>query len=153
MSAFVASGTTAPLLLANDGFWPDIDAEKLRAAQRIAADVTNERLEVAAVAAMISVNRELHHLKFRHLAAGHTTLEAVPADQIAGRSIWVSLYERAVYCATSAEVAERYRSYDATNTGTAKAAEEVTSADEYRRDQRFAIRDLLGVSRTTVVLL
>ena len=85
LSAFVAGGTTDPLLLVNDGFWPDIDAEKLRAAQRIASDVTNERLEVAAVAAMISVNRELHHLKFRHLAAGHTTLEAVPADQIAQR--------------------------------------------------------------------
>lgn len=153
MSAFIAGGVAAPLTLSNDGFWPDIDLADLRDAQRIASSVTNGRLETAVVAAMISVNRELSTRKLRYQAEGHTHLDAVPADKIAERSVLTILYERAVYSAASAEVAERYRSFDATNSGAAKAEEEEPTVDDYRRDSRFAIRDLLGISRTTVELL
>ncbi|QTS88885.1 head completion/stabilization protein [Ectopseudomonas khazarica] len=153
MSAFVGGGDNPAFTLTNDGFWPNIDGDDLRAAQRIGADVSNMRLETAAVAAIISINRELRPLKMRHLAAGHDILQAVPADQVNGTSELVHTYLRAIYCTTSAEVAERYRNYDTTNSGTAKAEEENTSADDYRRDARFAIRDLLGISRNTVELL
>lgn len=154
MSAFVASGGSAePFTLVNDGWWPDIDGDALRDAQRIKADVTNQRLEFAVVAAMISVNRELAAWKATQLAAGYATLADVPAEQIGGRSHRVALYERAIYSATSAECAERYRSYDATRSGGDSAEEEERSIDDYRRDQRLAIRDLLGVARTTVELL
>lgn len=153
MSGFVAQGTSPAFTLSNDGFWPNIDAEHLRAAQRLDGSVTPPRLETAAVAAIISVNRELLRLKLRYQAAGHASLEDVPADEINGKSTLVSLYLRAVYSATSAEVAERYRTYSATDAGKAKADAEEPSADAYRRDQRFAIRDLLGISRTTVELL
>lgn len=153
MSAFIAGGVAAPLTLTNDGFWPDIDLADLRDAQRIASSVTNGRLETAVVAAMISVNRELSTRKLRYQAEGHNHLDAVPAEKIAELSVLTHLYRRAVYSAASAEVAERYRSFDATNSGAAKAEEEEPTVDDYRRDSRFAIRDLLGISRTTVELL
>ncbi|MBS7660569.1 head completion/stabilization protein [Pseudomonas lalucatii] len=153
MSGFVAGGAPQAFTLSNDGFWPDVDADALRAALRIDASVTNARLEVAAVAAVLSVNRELKAPKLAWQAEGHATLAAVPADQVNGQSELLALYRRAVYCTTAAEVAERYRSFDATNSGEAKADELAPSADEYRRDARFAIRDLLGVSRTTVELI
>ncbi|ERI52175.1 head completion protein [Pseudomonas sp. EGD-AK9] len=153
MSGFVAGGTPQASTLTNDGFWPDIDADNLRAAQRIDASVTNARLEEAAVAAIISVNRELFKLKLRYLAEGHDNLAAVPADKVKDESVLVHTYRRAIYSTTSAEVAERYRSYSATDAGKAKADAEELGADDYRRDARFAIRDLLGISRTTVELL
>lgn len=153
MSGFVAGGTTAGFTLTNDGFWPDIDADKLRAAQRIESAVTNARLEVAIVAAMIAVNRDLVGRRAEWTEAGHVTLEDVPSPKVNDVSVRVHTYLRAVYCATSAEVAERYRSYDATNSGEQKTAEEVDSVAEYRRDQRWAICDLLDTSRTTVELL
>lgn len=153
MSGFVASAPAPAFTLTNDGFWPDIDANHLRERQRIGGDVSNPRLEEAAVAAIISVNRELYSLKLRYMTQGHDTLSAVPADQVQSESALIHIYRRAIYSTASAEVAERYRTYSATNSGAAKAEEEDQSADDYRRDARFAIRDLLGISRSTVVLL
>lgn len=153
MSGFVASAPAPAFILTNDGFWPDIDANHLRERQRIGGNVTNARLEEAAVAAMISVNRELRTLKLRYMAAGADTLAAVPAEQIQDESELVHTYRRAIYSTASAEIAERYPTYSATNSGAAKGEEEEQSADDYRRDARFAIRDLLGISRTTVELL
>ncbi|WP_175253451.1 head completion/stabilization protein [Pseudomonas sp. BMW13] len=153
MSGFVGNAPAQPFNLTNDGFWPDIDAAHLRERQRIGSDVTNARLEEAAVAAMISVNRELRTLKLRYMALGHDTLEAVPADQINNESELVHTYRRAIYSEASAEVAERKRTYSATEAGAARGEAEELTADDYRRDKRFAIRDLLGISRTTVELL
>lgn len=155
MSGFVAGGVAAstPHVITNDGFWPDIDLTDVRNAQRINSSVTDARVETALVNAMLTANRELAHRKLRYQAEGHTNLDAVPADEIGGRSILAILYTRAVYSAVSAEIAERYRSFDATNSGAAKAEEEEPTVDDYRRDSRFAIRDLLGISRTTVELL
>lgn len=153
MSGFVGNAPAQPFNLTNDGFWPDIDAAHLRERQRIGSNVTNTRLEEATVAAMISVNRELRTLKLRYMAEGADTLAAVPADQIQGESTLTHTYRRAIYSTASAEVAERYRTYSATEAGAAKGEEEEQTADDYRRDARFAIRDLLGISRTTVELL
>lgn len=156
MSAFVA-GSPIPTAqaneLANGTFWPVIELNHLRAALRIDASVTDARLELAAVAAMLSVNRELSPWRTTQIAAGFNTLADVPAEQIAGHSEHLHHYRRAVYSATAAEVCERYRSYDTTGTGDRKAEDLQFNIDEYRRDQRFAIRDLLGTSRTTVELL
>lgn len=153
MSGFVGNAPAQPFTLTNDGFWPDIDADHLRERQRIGGNVTNARLEEAAVAAMISVNRELRTLKLRYMAEGADTLAEVPADQINNESELVHTYRRAIYSEASAEVAERYRNYSATEAGAAKGEAEDQTADDYRRDKRFAIRDLLGISRTTVELL
>lgn len=150
MSGFVASAQAPAFILTNDGFWPDIDANHLRERQRIGGNITSARLEEAAVAAMISVNRELNLIKSRSMAQGDNRLVDIAADQVAGKSILVHTYLRAIYSTTSAEVAERYRTYSATDTGAGKSEAEEHSADDYRRDARFAIRDLLGISRTTV---
>jgi hypothetical protein len=153
MSGFIAGGTAEAFTLVNDGFWPDIDADRLRAAQRIDATVTNARLEVAAVSAMLAVNRDLSAAKVKWQAEGHGTLAEVPADHIAGASMHTHAYRRAVYSLTSAEVAERYRTYDTTNSGTKAADQEEPSADDYRRDARHAVRDILGIGHATVELI
>jgi hypothetical protein len=153
MSGFVAGGTTTAFTIENDGFWPNVDADNYRAAHRVDASVTNARLEVALVAAILAVNADLLKKKLSWLAQGYTTLAAVPADAINGETILLALYRRAVYSQASAEVAERYRTYDATNSGAAAAEEELPTAAEYRRDARWAIRDMLGVPRSTVELI
>ena len=60
MSGFIAGGdTSAAYPISNADFWPDIDGQQLRAAMRIDSSVTDDRLEVATVNAMIEANREL----------------------------------------------------------------------------------------------
>ncbi|SFB30806.1 head completion/stabilization protein [Azotobacter beijerinckii] len=154
MSGFIANGgSAAPFVLVNDGWFPDIDADHLRAALRLDSSITDARLEVAAVNAIISVNRELATYKSGEQANGHAALVDVPAVTIKGESELVHLYRRAVYCTAGAELAERYRSYDATAAGNQRADDLSPSIDEYRRDARWAIRDVLGNAHTTVELI
>lgn len=157
MGGFVANGSVAPaedpLVLVNDGWFPDLNFNDLRASIRLDSSITDERLSMAATNAMISVNRELAQFKSGHQAAGHEALSTVLDERIGGEPVLVHLYTRAVYCTTAAEIAERYRSYDSTGAG-GKSADELTpSIDEYRRDVRFAIRDLLGHTHSTVELI
>ncbi|MCY1420928.1 Phage head completion protein (GPL) [compost metagenome] len=153
MSGFVATGTAAPVTLTNDGFWPDIEGDAVRAAMRLEPAITTERLTEAVVAAMVNVNRELRPFKLARQAEGHATLADVPADQINGESELVATYRRAVYCSAGAEVAERFPNVDTSRHGAMHAEQLAPTVDDLRRDARFAIRDLLGVSRTTVELL
>src|SRR5690606_15682376 len=85
-------------------------------------------------------------------AQGYERLQDVPAAQLQGLSGLVLLSRRAVYCTAGAELAERFRSYDATAAGNQRADDLTPSIDEYRRDARYAIRDLLGIGHTTVEL-
>jgi hypothetical protein len=156
MSGFVAGGTGAPTPsghINTDPFWPSIDLDDVRGTLRIDSSVTPIRLETATIAAAISVNREFATWRRAKQAEGYTTLADVPAEQIEDKSELVHLYQRAIYAATGAEICERYRSYDSTNSGNQNAEELTPSIDELRRDQRWAVRDFLGLGRTTVELI
>lgn len=151
MSGFIATGTTsAAHPITQAGFWPELDGAHLRAAMRLTAAVTDARLEVAAVNAMIEANRELAGYRLAREAEGHSTLVDVPADQVNGESHLLHLYRRVIYCAATAELIERYQSYDATNSGEQRASEEESSPDQLRRDARKALRTILGISHATV---
>ncbi|HLT04391.1 MAG TPA: head completion/stabilization protein [Pseudomonas sp.] len=153
MSGFIETGKTEAFTLTNDGFWPDIEADHLRASLRMDGTVSDARLEMAAVNAVLAVNRELASLRAEYRAQGYERLQDVPAAQLQGLSGLVHLYRRAVYCTAGAELAERFRSYDATAAGNQRADDLTPSIDEYRRDARYAIRDLLGIGHTTVELI
>lgn len=153
MSAFVASGPVTGGHINTDPFWPSIDLDQLRATLRIDNSVTPARLETAVIAAAINLNRELKSWKAKQLAAGYATLADVPDDKINDVPVQSHLYRRAIEAGTGAEICERYRDYSATKTGNSKAEELTPNIDDYRRDLRWAVRDFLGISRTTVELI
>ena len=154
MSGFIASGTNAAEhKIENDAFWPEVDCLDLRAAMRLDASVTPERIEAAAINAMIEANRELDLYRRARQEEGHASLADVPAPQIKGESQLLHLYRRTIYCRATAELVERYRSFDATNSGEQKVTEEESSPDQLRRDARKALRTILGISHATVELL
>ena len=156
MSGFVAGGNGTKAHgghINTDPFWPSIDLEDVRGTLRIDASVTPIRLEAATIAAAIGINREFATWRRVKQADGYATLADVPAEEIENKSELVHLYQRAIYAATGAEICERYRSYDSTNSGNQNADELTPSIDELRRDQRWAVRDFLGLCRTTVELI
>ncbi|MDE3738597.1 head completion/stabilization protein [Pseudomonas resinovorans] len=153
MSGFIAGGTPTAFTISNDGWWPDIDGQDMRAVLRLDASITDARLKAAALSALLHTNRELAPFKARHQGAGHTSLQSIPADQVDGQSRLEILYRRALYCGAGAELTERYRALDSSAEGHDKADALTPSIDELRRDQRWAIRDLLGQPRTTVELI
>ena len=153
MSGFIAGGKAPSGHINTDPFWPSIELDDVRGTLRIDASVTAIRLETATIAAAISVNRELAEWRRTQQADGYTTLTDVPTDRVKNVSQFVHLYQRAIYAATGAEICERYRSYDSTNSGNQNADDLTPSIDELRRDQRWAVRDFLGLGRTTVELI
>lgn len=155
MSGFIANASrpAASADVESGAFWPAINIENLRSAVRLEGNVTEERLRMAVVNAVISVNDELRQWRAVQEAAGATSLAQVPGDQVDGQSRLVQLYRRAVYCNVGVEITERFRSYDATAQGNQRAEDLQPTIDELRRDVRYAISDILGTRRVTVELI
>lgn len=155
MSGFIANASrpAASADVESGAFWPAINIESLRSAVRLEGNVTEERLRMAVVNAVISVNDELRQWRATQEAAGATSLAQVPGDQVDGQSRLVQLYRRAVYCNVGVEITERFRSYDATAQGNQRAEDLQPTIDELRRDVRYAISDILGTRRVTVELI
>lgn len=157
MSGFVATAdATAGIAIVNDGWWPDVDLATARDILRLDGTVTDARLQEALVIAIGSINTELAAWRALQVDANgvaYDTLADVPAPQINETSRYVDLYQRAVRCTAGAHLVERYRNLDLTDSGQKKADEQTPSIDELRRDARWAIRDILGLSRSTVELI
>ncbi|GAA0672722.1 hypothetical protein FHT00_001678 [Sphingomonas insulae] len=160
MSDFIATvlsdpADPAPALppIANDGFFPDIDPVMWREQMRIRDGVTPARMREALIAAIITVGRDLAGWAAARRAEGIASLALVPADTIDGVSVKLLAYRRAVFTAAKAEVVEHYRDIDITGAGQRKSDDLDPSVTELRRDSLHAIRDVLGVTRTTIDLI
>lgn len=140
--------------IVSDPFFPAIDLNHLRAATRIDATITSERLFQAATEAVIHVNRQLETLKQSCQQTGkHTLAEHGSAQQINGVSIWQHRYIQAVYNYTQATLNEQYADYDATGKTASRADSKQDNAHSYRRDAHAAIADILGKQRTDAQLI
>lgn len=65
----------------------------------------------------------------------------------------VHRYGRAIGCSAKAVLLERYRDYDTTAAGNKKSDQLDSPVDDLRRDARWAISGILGISRNTVELI
>lgn len=155
MNAFVVT-TPAPeqveAKITSSAFWPEVDPVKIRATQRINNTITPERLRDALIEAISSVNGELSAWRTARELEGIPKLADAPAEQIDTISSNVHRYLRAVGCLAKAAIQERYSDYDTTSAG--KQADQLEDPiDDLRRDARWAISDILGITRTTVELI
>ncbi|WP_080509423.1 head completion/stabilization protein [Chromobacterium subtsugae] len=150
-----ASPTNAPApgdgpAIQTSRFWPDVEPGHFRAAMRYDGTVTAVRLRHALVEAVAAVNGELFGWR---VASGAQRLADIEAEQIDGESILVQRWRRAIYATAAADLAERYRSFDATGAGRQRADDLGDTADQLRADARAAIRAILGAGRVTVELI
>lgn len=147
--AYPATATT----VRNDGWFPDIDLKDLREAMRLDGTVTHERLRLATVDAIASINDELRTWKTTRCAEGYADLASVPASRTDGVSAHVLRYRRAVYNLARADLTEQYRAYDATKSGGNDAEVLEATICESRRNVRWAVNDMSGVPRSTIELI
>lgn len=141
----------------NDGWFPDMSPAAVRDACRLDGTATSPRLLPALKAAMLSVNAELSEWAAEQRARwGYAQLADVPAPQVGGESAKLLHYRRAVHECLQADLQEAYRESAATKVGGGEeAVREALAAkvDYHRKNQRWAISDLLGRARCTVELL
>ncbi|MGL4448704.1 MAG: head completion/stabilization protein [Shewanella sp.] len=134
-------------------FWPVITLDDLRATMRTDGTITTARLRHAVIDAVADVNRDLEGWAISRQGEGHEQLADVPSQAINAESVLVHWYRRAVYCMARANLYERYLDSSATADAVKDSAARDQTANDLYRDARFAIRDILGETHTTVELI
>ncbi|MGM0535559.1 MAG: head completion/stabilization protein [Pseudomonadota bacterium] len=149
------TGETAdpPAAIANNGFWPDIDPAEFRDAERVDSTVTDARVAHALRVALADVNRQLANWQADRQGEGAPTLEAIVPPVWSVTDHYALLYQRAIYAAAMASLMERYRDHSATGEGDESGEAKDQAADDYRRDARWAVSEILDESHTTVELI
>lgn len=146
--SFNAPHTMPDESISNDGFFPNISLNQVREAVRFDGSVSNVRLKDSIIAAVLEINQQLLSLKSKANA-----LNGLATSQINGQPNTELLYFRAVHSAVAADINEKYLSYDSTAEGQKRAEGLTPTIDDHRRNLRWAIRDLLSLSRCTVELI
>lgn len=139
--------------LSSGDFFPDISLRHYQQSVLTDGKVTTERLQHALVNAMIEINRELSGWKQSQIAAGFMSMAAIPVNHISNESELVLLYRRAVYSGAKADLTERYRDTDTTDSGEKKAAALGETVDDLRRDVQWAIQRIRGESHNICELI
>lgn len=146
--------TDCTLLVAADGFFPDIDLHDLRDAMRIGTAVTEARLREAVIAAMTTAMRELAEWRTAQVLDGYDRADAIPGmPDIDGGNWYGHRWRRTIFNYACAELAETHRDVSATGDGSDRAEARALSADDYRRDGLHAVRDILAVPRIHAELI
>jgi hypothetical protein len=141
------------VITAGDWF-PEIDCNRFRDEFRLGDVVTHDRLQGALRGAMVTVLGELTDWTAQAILDGHANLAAVrPDPEIDGEAAIVHAFRRAVQFHAAAELAELHRDLSATAEGSARADTQLLSAADYRRLATHAVRDVKGVTRTSVELI
>ncbi|MFW2151851.1 head completion/stabilization protein [Acinetobacter gyllenbergii] len=150
MSGLIANGSPSnqDQIISSDDFFPSVSSNKIREVLRLDSSVTNQRLIPAIEAAVIHVNEQLDSL-----ISKAPSLAEITTKTVNGKPTSVVLYFRAIAAAAGAELNEKYRSYDTTSNGSQKAEDLTITVDDFKRDLRFAIRDLKMIRRLSVELL
>lgn len=155
MTGLIANGnrtTNEDVVITSDAFFPGISSKEIREALRFDGSATNQRLIPAIEAAIIEVNEQLDSLTSKAATLAEISTKKITTSGVE-KPITEVLYFRAVAAAVGAELNEKYRAYDTTNNGGQKADELTPTIDDYRRDLRFAIRDLKKLRRVNVELI
>lgn len=154
MTGLIANGNrnNEDVVITSEEFFPEISSKAIREKLRFDSSVTNERLIPAIESAVIEVNDQLESLTSKAATLAEISTKTITSGTTT-KPITEVLYFRAVAAAVGAELNEQYRAYDTTNNGGQKADDLTPTIDEYRRDLRFAIRDLKKIRRLNVELV
>jgi hypothetical protein len=156
-SANRGANAPEPVIIENDGWFPDINLTHMRDAMRLDGTVTDPRLAQAVVEAMLNINNELAEWKVvQAIENAHATLANVPASTINRESTLLIHYRRAVYSTAKADLAERYRDFDTTASSLAdkKSMDALNDMpSDQRRNATWAVMDILGRPHSTVELI
>ncbi|MCX8578826.1 head completion/stabilization protein [Gilliamella sp. B2717] len=152
-TAIAIANETEGLEISNISFFPAININDVRKTQRLDGTVTTERLKTAIASAIIAVNDDLYSWRLAKQSAGITTINDLNDELINGESRYLILYKHAVYSWANALLNEQYINFDATAKAKGDIEPNIESVGNLYRNARYAIRDILGKSRSTMELI
>ena len=141
-------------LVINDGWWPDLAVAKFQSTYRMPTEYAEGMLVDGLVLAMAWANKELSAWRVSIEAAGTVeALDAVPASQLAGESLLIVQYRKAVFCHAKSFLLQQYPTVNRREAANNEARESETTEDKFLEYAQQAIADFLGVGRVTVALI
>ena len=135
----------------NSDFFPNLSVKNFRDSLRVDETVPFGRVKATLINAILKVNADLSELSLSNLP--YTALADVPSATIAGTSTKVWRYKSAVFNEAKADLIERYRDFDSTQSGHDEADKLETVINDYRQKAREHIRALLGKPPVRIALL
>ena len=158
MSFQARQPTTYTSTLENDGFFPDLELAYWQKIFRIDDRLPEETLLDLLLQACLSVNTDLQAWQCRQVNQGYLSLEAVPANQVGGKSHLAIWYQSAVYNRATADYLVQFADYATTEVKeTGKAENRVEAKQQHAtthyRNAIAAIERIKGRSDTYVRLV
>jgi hypothetical protein len=139
--------------IGNDGFFPDLSTSTLVEAYRVPPNFAVATLAVQLRLAMAWANRQLAAWQAAQVAAGHSTLAAVPAARLGDESVLETYYRAAVFNECRALLVQEskvlVRRQDAAN----QATESTETEAAYHEQAVKALADMQGHGRVFAELI
>lgn len=139
-------------VITNDGFWPDINAGDFARLRGIPPAQSDERVAVALVNAMLSVNTQLTRLKTRYQQHGQTVSDESSVS-LNGKSALMIQYQSAVFARAKADLLVDVATVNQKPAGDHLADRSLESKNELLAESERIIRNMNGKGRATVALL
>jgi len=137
-------------IVANDGWYPDISLDALRAETGLDGTWGDDRLRGPILAAIVAVNTALRPWRETQAAP---VLAEVPGERLGDEPAALALYHRAVHCRARALILQVTRDYDTTKSGHDRADALETGIDSWMADSHEAVGRIMGRPRATVHLV
>ncbi|WP_067585619.1 head completion/stabilization protein [Endozoicomonas ascidiicola] len=137
----------------NQPFWPDLDLHEFSVNYRVPNEMNTGTTKEHLVQAMTDINLRLSMFRFELESLGDLNLEDVPAEHIAGESILMVLYRRAVFCRAKASICRDYPTIDRREPADNQAKSAPETETTYLRFADEAIRQMLNETDITVELI
>ncbi|AYC17706.1 hypothetical protein DZA65_00800 [Dickeya dianthicola] len=91
-------------LLANNGFWPDLNVRDFQSQRTIPADLAADTVAQALLAAVGEVNADLAEVEASRRAKGFMRAQDVPGVSLKGQNVLCAQYQKAVFARAKADL-------------------------------------------------
>ncbi|KHT37860.1 head completion protein [Pectobacterium odoriferum] len=151
---FMFSGTPVDYqdaVLANNGFWPDLNLRDFQEQRTIPADINAGTVAQALLTAAGEVNAELVSIEQRHKNNGYGMASAVPGVSLDGENLLCAQYKKAVFARAKADLIGEFATIGRRESHPGQEGGETRKG--LLAEAAMVIRSVKGLKRATVKMV
>ncbi|MCW2482195.1 head completion/stabilization protein [Candidatus Symbiopectobacterium sp. NZEC135] len=138
-------------VLANDGFWPDLNLKDFQEQRKITADMDAGTVAQALLTAAGEVNTDLVSVAQRHQTNGHATASAVPGVSLDGKNLLSAQYQKAVFARAKADLMGEFATIGRRESHPGQEGDDTRKG--LLAEAAIVIRTMKGLKRATVKMV
>ncbi|MEC5342162.1 head completion/stabilization protein [Brenneria populi] len=135
-------------VLANNGFWPDLNLRDFQAQRTIPADIDAGTVAQALLTAAGEVNADLLRVEQQHRDSGYGMASAVPGVSLDGKNLLCAQYQKAVFARAKADLIGEFVTIGRRESHPGQDGDETCKG--LLAEAAIVIRRMKGLKRATV---